>query len=74
MNDGLLNSTHVSQCCPLQEEGLNAVAVQLDGLGPQVEGPGVTLAVKAVTTEKTQIERLQQLKKDNIYSADFHVD
>ncbi len=52
MDDGFLNTTHVSQCCPLQEESLHTVAVQLDGFGSQVEGSGITLAVKAVTTEQ----------------------
>lgn len=59
MDDGFLNTTHVSQCCPLQEESLHTVAVQLDGLGSQVEGSGVSLAIKAVTPEQqTQIQRI----------------
>lgn len=51
MDDGLLNSAHVSQCCPFQEESLHTVAVQLDGLGSQVESSGVALAIEAVTPE-----------------------
>jgi len=64
VDDGFLNSAHISQCRPLQEEGLHAVAVQLDGLRAQVERPGVTLAVKAVTAgQNTQIQGLTQLYK-----------
>lgn len=56
MDDGFLNTTHVSECCPLQEKSLHAVAVQLDGLGSQVQGSGVSLAIKTVTPEQ-QTER-----------------
>lgn len=51
MDDGLLNPAHVSQGCALQEQSLHTVAVELDGLGSQVQGPGVPLAIKAVATE-----------------------
>lgn len=51
MNNGLLDTSHVPQGRPLQEERLHTVAVQLDGLGPQVQSTGVTLAVKAVAAE-----------------------
>lgn len=52
VDDSFLNTTHVSQCCPLQEESLHTVAVQLDGFGSQVECSGVSLAIKAVTSEQ----------------------
>lgn len=65
MDDGFLNTTHVSQCSSLQEESLHAVAVQLDGLGSQVEGSGVTLAVKAVTA--AQQEQNQRITTKKIY-------
>lgn len=63
MDDGLLNAAHVSQCCPLQEERLHTVAVQLDGLGSQVESPRVTLAIKAMTAEQQR-----HIKKDSYNS------
>lgn len=53
VDDGLLNAAHVSEGCALQQQGLHAVAVELDGLGPQVQGPGVALTVKAVAAETT---------------------
>lgn len=70
MDDGFLNAAHVPQCCPLQEEGLHTVAVQLDGLGSQVQGSGVTLAVKAVAAEKQHADQSTGLG-DNISPADF---
>lgn len=58
MDDGFLNTTHVPQCCPLQEQSLHAVAVQLDGFSSQVEGSGVSLAVKAMAAgHRTQVQR-----------------
>lgn len=58
MDDGLLNASHVLQSCALQEEGLHAVAVELDGFGPQVKGPRVTLAVKTVAADKTETHNM----------------
>lgn len=65
VDDGLLNTAHVSQCCPLQEESLNTVAVQLDGFGSQVQSSGVSLAVKTVTPERhIQIKRITNTEQD----------
>lgn len=58
MDDGFLNSAHVSQRRTLQQQCLNTVAVQLDGLGSQVESPGVTLAIKTVTAEQRKLKSL----------------
>lgn len=58
MDDGFLNSAHVSQCRTLQQQCLNTIAVQLDGLGSQVESPGVTLAIKTVTSEHRKLKSL----------------
>lgn len=70
VDDGLLNAAHVPQRRALQEQRLHAVAVELDGLGPQVEGPGVALAVEAVAAETadahvgvhTHLERQRRLR------------
>lgn len=63
MDDGFLNTAHISQCCPLQEEGLHTVAVQLDGLRSQVQGSGVTLAVKAVAADQQKYENIKATEK-----------
>lgn len=55
MDDGFLDAAHVSQRCPLQEEGLHTVAVQLNGLGSQVQRSGVTLTVEAVTANNANL-------------------
>lgn len=50
MYDGFLDSAHVPERCAFEEQGLDAVAVQLNGLGAQVEGPRIALAVEAVAS------------------------
>lgn len=65
MDDGFLNTAHVPEGCTLQEQRLHTVAVQLDGLGSQVQGPGVPLTVEAVATDPhKQIHELTKAKKD----------
>lgn len=52
MYDSFLDSAHVPECCSFEEQSLDTVAVQLNGLGTQVQGPRVAFAIEAMASRE----------------------
>ena len=52
MYDSFLDSAHIPECCSFEEQSLDTVAVQLNGLGTQVQGPRVAFAIEAMASRE----------------------